>query len=293
MATEKRLLVVHAHPDDEASKGAGTAAKYAQQGRVRIVTCTGGERGDILNPYLKITPELEQDLVEVRRGEMAAAAAALGVEHTWLGFIDSGLPTGDPLPPVPEGSFAAISLDEPIRRLTAEIREFRPQVLICYDESGGYPHPDHIRAHEVAVGAYRAAADANYAPELGEPWQITKVYYDISLSRRRMRALHEGLLARGKESPLEVWFTRHSHEPRPEELPASARIDVAEFFSQRDAALRAHQTQISPDSTFFAVPRDIEAEIWPWEEFHLAFSQVGMPKEMESDLFARIAEIES
>ena len=143
-----RLMAVHAHPDDESSKGAGMMAKYVDAGAaVRVVTCTGGERGDILNPQLAGNPAILRDMIGYRRREMAAAAAALGVEHVWLGFTDSGLPEGDPLPPLPDGCFALEPIEVPVGALVRQIREFRPHVLSCYIVQGGYPHPDLIMVH--------------------------------------------------------------------------------------------------------------------------------------------------
>src|SRR5690606_26217931 len=151
-----RLMHVHAHPDDEASKGAASTAKYVAEGvRVKVVTCTGGERGDVLNPTLTVDPER---MAELRREEMASAVAILGVEHAWLGFEDSGFPEGDPPPPLPPGCFAAIDLEEATAPLVEQIIEFRPHVVTTYDENGGYPHPDHIRCHEVTMAAVAAAA---------------------------------------------------------------------------------------------------------------------------------------
>ncbi len=162
-------MAVHAHPDDESSKGAATMARYSAEGHeVLVVTLTGGERGDILNPAMDV-PGIRERMSEVRQEEMAEAARILGVRQQWLGFVDSGLPEGDPKPPLPEGCFAAIPLDEPVRRLVQSVREFRPHVMTTYDENGGYPHPDHIRCHEVSVAAYDAAADPDFHPELGEP----------------------------------------------------------------------------------------------------------------------------
>lgn len=291
-AGERRLMAVHAHPDDEASKGAGTCAKYAKSGRVRIVTCTGGERGDVLNSALLADADIAKNLVQVRRAEMAASVQALGVEHVWLGFEDSGLPAGDPLPPLPAGCFATVPIDEPVRALVQQIREFRPQVLTTYDEQGGYPHPDHIRTHIISIMAVAAAHDPQAYPECGEPWQVSKVYYDISFAAPRVTALQDALLSAGMESPFSGWLARHEKidsERGFERIP-DARIDVAEFFPQRDAALRAHATQIDPDGFFFAVPRELEAQSWPWEEFELALTAVGRPKpgQIEADLFERI-----
>lgn len=281
-----RLMAVHAHPDDESSKGAATMAKYTSEGhRVRVVTCTGGERGDILNPRLEGDAEILRDLPGYRRREMAEAARALGIEHVWLGFVDSGLPEGDPLPPLPEGCFALEPLEVPVGALVRQIREFQPHVMTCYDENGGYPHPDHIMAHKVAVAAYEAAADPDAYPEAGPAWAVQKLYYDISFSLARIEAVHTAMQERGLSSPFEEWFERRRDRPR---RPATARVRCAEHFPARDAALRAHATQIDPDGFFFQVPRDIEAEIWPYEEFELARSRVEGAEPLEDDLFAGV-----
>lgn len=201
---------------------------------------------------------------EYRRREMAAAARALGIEQVWLGFVDSGLPEGDPLPPLPEGCFALEPLEVPVGALVRQVREFRPHVMTCYDENGGYPHPDHVMAHKVAVAAYEAAADPAAYPEAGEPWAVQKAYYDISFSLARIEAIHAAMEERGLTSPFAEWFeTRHDRPSR----QATVRVECAAYFPQRDAALRAHATQIDPDGFFFQVPRDLEAEVWPFEEF--------------------------
>lgn len=279
--SELRLMAVHAHPDDESSKGAATMAKYAAEGvAVRVVTCTGGERGDVLNPRLQHDPEVLADLPQLRRREMAQAAAALGVEQVWLGFVDSGLPEGDPLPPLPEGCFALAPLSETVPALVRQLREFRPQVLLTYDENGGYPHPDHIMTHVVSVAAVEAAADPEQYPELGPAWEVAKVYYQVSFTRARMKAVHEALIAEGKESPFGAWLADWDGEGG---RTATARIAAAEYFPQRDAALRAHATQIDPEGFFFALPRDLEARIWPWEEFELVRASVAVPGGLASD----------
>src|SRR5690348_7397964 len=200
--SELRLMAVHAHPDDESSKGAATTARYAAEGvRVMVVTLTGGERGDILNPAMDL-PEVHGRIAEVRRDEMAKAAEILGVEHHWLGFVDSGLPEGDPPPPLPDGCFAMVPIEDAIARLVAEVRRFRPHVMTTYDEQGGYPHPDHIRTHEISVATFDAAADPDAYPEAGDPWQPLKLYYDIGFSAEKMEALHEAMVTRGLESPF-------------------------------------------------------------------------------------------
>ncbi|WP_402467442.1 mycothiol conjugate amidase Mca [Isoptericola aurantiacus] len=284
-------MAVHAHPDDESSKGAATTARYAAEGvEVLVVTCTGGERGDVLNPSFEVPAGHEFDSIEgrraVRRLEMAAAADALGVRQTWLGFVDSGLPEGDPLPPLPEGCFALLPLEEASAPLVELVREFRPHVMTTYDPSGGYPHPDHIRCHEVAFEAYHAAADGDrYVVEGGaEPWAVSKLYYNHGFSMARMRAVHEAIEGAGLESPFGDWIESRAAREIPERT-ATTHVDVTGYFDRRDAALTAHASQIDPDGFFFAVPRDLEADVWPTEEFELADARVPTTTP-EDDLFA-------
>ncbi|MHB1064897.1 MAG: mycothiol conjugate amidase Mca [Georgenia sp.] len=279
-------MAVHAHPDDESSKGAATMARYAaESGPVRVITCTGGERGDILNPSLEGRAEILRDMPGHRRREMAAAAEALGVEQVWLGFVDSGLPEGDPLPPLPPGCFALEPLEVPTAALVRQIREFRPHVMTCYNEQGGYPHPDHVMSHRVAVAAFEAAADPDAFPDAGEPWAVQKLYYDVSFSRSRIEALDGGMRARGLVSPFEGWLENRRDRS---ERHATALVECASYFPHRDDALRAHATQIDPEGFFFHMPRDIEAEVWPYEEFELARTRVPVAGGMETDLFAGV-----
>jgi mycothiol conjugate amidase Mca len=192
-----RLMAVHAHPDDESSKGAATMAKYVADGAsVLVVTCTGGERGSVLNPKLD-RPDVWDNITEIRRAEMAAARAILGVEQAWRGFVDSGLPEGDPLPPLPAGCFALQDVAVAAEPLVKVMREFRPHVVTTYDETGGYPHPDHIMCHQVSVAAFEAAGDPDRYPAAGEPWQPLKLYYHMTFSKPRVMALHQGLLEAG------------------------------------------------------------------------------------------------
>jgi mycothiol S-conjugate amidase len=282
-----RLMAVHAHPDDESSKGAATTARYAAEGvDVLVVTCTGGERGSILNPSYGAAPATGEEMAEVRRGEMAAAARALGVRQHWLGFVDSGLPEGDPLPPLPEGCFAQVPLEEAAAPLVRLVREFRPHVMTTYDPSGGYPHPDHIMCHRVAAEAFAAAGDRDRYRDEGEPWQPLKLYYNHDFSLTRIRTVHEALASRGLESPFGDWIESRAMREVPER-EVTTRIPCADHFSARDAALVAHATQIDPEGFFFAVPRDVEAEVWPVEEYELAHSHV--PTHLpEDDLFAGV-----
>lgn len=285
MAERLRLMAVHAHPDDESSKGAATMARYVDEGvDVLVVSCTGGERGDVLNPKLKDDPDLLRDMAEVRRGEMAAAAAALGVQHKWLGFVDSGLPEGDPLPPLPEGCFALQPLETASAPLVRLVREFRPHVMTTYNEEGGYPHPDHIMTHKVSVEAFEAAGDPDRYVGSGDPWQPLKLYYDVGFSRPRMLAMHEALLAMGVESPFKEWLERWEDRPDRE---ITTRIVCGDWFDRRDKALLAHATQIDPDGWFFSIPRDVQAKVWPTEDYELARTMVTS-EIPEDDLFAGI-----
>ncbi|MEU4772331.1 mycothiol conjugate amidase Mca [Micromonospora sp. NPDC023644] len=288
MAERLRLMAVHAHPDDESSKGAATMAKYVAEGvDVLVVTCTGGERGSVLNPKMD-RPDVWANIAEVRRAEMDAARAILGVEQAWLGFVDSGLPEGDPLPPLPEGCFALQDVEVAAGPLVRLIREFRPHVVTTYDEEGGYPHPDHIMTHKISVAAFEAAGDPERYPELGEPWQPLKLYYDIGFSKGKIMALHEGLLAAGLNSPYEEWIKRW--EDRPDKGPRiTTRVECADYFPVRDDALRAHATQIDPDGFWFQVPMEMQKQAWPTEDFELVRSLVDSPLP-ESDLFAGVRE---
>lgn len=283
MTERLRLMAVHAHPDDESSKGAGTMARYVAEGvDVLVVTCTGGERGDILNPALKDDPDLIRDIAEYRRHEMAKAVAELGVSHEWLGFVDSGLPEGDPLPPLPEGCFALEPLEVASAPLVRLMRRFRPHVVTTYDENGGYPHPDHIMTHKVSIEAFDAAGDPERYPGTGEPWQPLKLYYDRGFSRAKITAFHEAILAEGKESPFGEWLKRWDDRRDP---VVTTQIDVADYFDVRDRALRAHATQIDPEGWFFMISHEVQRKVWPWEDFELVRSLVPAPTP-EDDLFA-------
>jgi mycothiol S-conjugate amidase len=291
VSEQLRLMAVHAHPDDESSKGAATTARYVAEGvHVLVATCTGGERGSVLNPKMD-RPEVLADIAEIRRAEMAKAREILGVDQAWLGFVDSGLPEGDPLPPLPEGCFGLMDPAEAALPLIKLIREFRPHVMTTYDETGGYPHPDHIMCHKVSVAAFDAAGDPEQHPELGEPWQPLKLYYNSGWTRARMLALHEGMLAAGLESPYTEWLEKKDDRPdRPDRGDKiTTRVECGEYFEVRDNALRAHATQVDPDGFWFHIPMDLQQKVWPTEDFELARSVVDSPIP-ESDLFAGIRE---
>lgn len=287
-----RLLAVHAHPDDEASKGSAMMASYVASGvEVMVATCTGGERGDIQNPALVGDPHAARDMGGARRLEMAKAAKILGIKHQWLGFTDSGLPEGDPLPALPANCFALKPLEIAAAPLVRLVRRFRPHVIISYDENGGYPHPDHIMAHKVTVEAFHAAGDPEKYPGTGPAWEPSKLYYDLAFNPQRFRALHYALEEAGLASPyaerLAAWLEADTegHTPPVSKHPTTTQIDCGDYFETRDDALRAHATQVDPDGFFFAVSAPMQRKVWPWEDYSLIESRVPTT-EPENDLFA-------
>ena len=282
-----RLMAIHAHPDDESSKGAATMAKYAAEGnRVKVVTCTDGRRGDILNPAMD-RPGVLENMTAVRHEEMACAVEALGVEHVWLGYEDSGLPEGDPLPPLPEGSFAVQDPEEVAVKIVEEIREFKPHVIITYDENGGYPHPDHLMVHAISMIAWEKAGDASFAPEAGEPWTPLKLYYTHGFILQRMKLLQEALFERGEKSPYELMIKRWEEAEGDVFDRVTTQVECADYFGQREQALTAHATQIDPAGAFLASPVADQQKVWPTEEFELARTRVETTLP-EDDLFAGI-----
>ena len=283
MTSPLRLLSVHAHPDDESSKGAGTVARYSDAGvRCVLVCCTGGEAGDILNPAMD-TDEVRADLPGVRRRELAEAAEILGyAEVVWLGYRDSGMPgSADNADPA---NFANAPLDEAVARLVAIIRRERPQVVLTYpDIQDGYTHPDHLRVTEITIIAVREAADPTKHTWAGPPWSVTKLYYTM-WARARMLATHQKMLELGLDSPFDdAWFSRPWNDHR-----ITTRINTRDFYSRGRAALLAHATQIDPASPFwFALPEDVAREVYPYDDYHLARTtvEVTLP---EDDLFAGV-----
>jgi mycothiol S-conjugate amidase len=290
--TPLRLLAVHAHPDDESSKGAATMAMYAASGvEVMVATCTDGSRGDIQNPGMEDAPHPKRDMAGARRLEMNAAAKVLGVRQRWLGFVDSGLPEGDPMPALPQGCFALQPLVRAAAPLVRLVRDFKPHVILSYDENGGYPHPDHIMAHKVAVEAYHAAGDPERYQGIGEPWAPSKLYYDRAFSPERFRALHFALEEAGLQSPyaarLAAWLEADAegHTPAGPAHQTTTQVDCGDYFELRDDALRAHRTQIDPEGFFFAVSPELQRKVWPWEDYTLVHSRV-QAELPEKDLFA-------
>ena len=283
------LVSVHAHPDDEASKGAGTVARYAAEGiRSVLVCCTGGEEGDILNPAAD-TPEIRGNLRAVREAELRASVDAIGyAELVLLGYRDSGMP--DTEANARADNFANAPFGEAVGRLVAVIRRERPQVLVTYgDEQSFYKHPDHLRVHEISGPAFAAAGDPEQFRDAGEPWQPSKLYYS-GFSFRRIRALHDVYERMGEESPYAERMARLAAVSDLEIAPPTTFVDVGDFLTQRRNALLAHRTQIDPDSHWMRVPDELLREAFPWEEYVLARSRLPAGDDHdeapETDLFA-------
>ena len=284
MESELRLLTIHAHPDDEASKGAGTVAKYHAEGaRCVLVCCTDGGAGDILNKSLD-TPENKDNIVAIRRAELDSSAEIIGYDRVaMLGYLDSGMPD------MPENAhpdnFANAPLDEAVGRLVAIIREERPHVIITYsDHQSGYLHPDHLRVNDISIPAFDAAGDPEQFPEAGEPWQPLKMYY-TAWSQERIVKTHEKCLEVNGESPFDERFL----ERESEDHLITAKIEVQDFWNERCDALLAHATQVDPDESFwFPLPRDIAAAVYPFDDYELAMSRVDVANGIEDDLFAGI-----
>jgi len=294
VSDKRSLLTIHAHPDDEASKGAGSVARYHAEGvHAVLVCCTGGEEGEILNPALD-TPEVHRDLAAVRRQELDRATVIIGYDEVvMLGYRDSGMADSE-ANANPE-CFAAAPIEEATERLVAVIRRCRPQVMVIYgDDQSGYPHPDHLRVHDAGLAAFRAAGDPEQFPEAGEAYQPAKLYYTVH-SAARFLAIHEKFEELGLESPFdEVW--RERLDSMPEDVPTTV-IDIAGHTDVRRLALLAHATQVDPESKFwFGLPPEVMGTIQPHDDYRLAL--VGEPDGtvsayewdgvVETDLFAGV-----
>lgn len=278
-----RLLTVHAHPDDEASKGASTVARYRAEGvEATLVCCTGGEEGDILNKSIDAEVARER-LAEIRHLELLRSAEIIGYNHVHLlGYRDSGM-KDSPANDHPD-SFHQAEIGQAIGRLVQIIRQRRPHVVVTYsDDQQGYQHPDHIRVNDVSVPAFELAADPDAYPGLGEPWQPLKMYYTV-WSRVRIAALHAKYVELGLESPYgENWFTRPSNDDK-----ITTRIDISGFYQVRVDALLAHATQVDPNERFwFGLPSHVASEAYPYDDYILARSLVGTGP-TEDDLFAGV-----
>jgi N-acetyl-1-D-myo-inositol-2-amino-2-deoxy-alpha-D-glucopyranoside deacetylase len=293
----RRMLLVHAHPDDETIGNGATMARYVAEGaQVTLLTCTLGEEGEVLVPELaQLAADQADQLGGYRFWELRGAMDALGVtDIRFLGgagrYRDSGM-MGTPANENPRAFWNA-DLDEAIAHAVAVVREVRPQVVVTYDENGGYGHPDHIQAHRVAMGAVAAAADPGYRPDLGEAWSVGKVYWNC-LPRSVLQQGIDALKAAGEES---FFGGVESAEDLPfavDDALVTAAVDGRRFATEKDAAMRAHPTQIMVDGPFFALSNNLGLEVLGVEYYRLVQGERGTggaaPNGWEDDLFAGIA----
>jgi N-acetyl-1-D-myo-inositol-2-amino-2-deoxy-alpha-D-glucopyranoside deacetylase len=291
--TDRRLLLVHAHPDDETINNGATMARYVAEGaQVTLLTCTLGEEGEILVPELaQLAADQADQLGGYRISELRDAMAALGVtDSRFLGgpgrYRDSGM-IGTPANEHPRAFWNA-DLDEAIAHAVAVVREVRPQVVVTYDENGGYGHPDHIQAHRVAMGAVEKAADPTYRPDLGEPWDVAKVYWCC---------VPRSVLQRGIEAMAEMGESFFEGVASADDLPfgvsdegVTAAVDGRQFADRKDAAMRAYPTQITVDGPFFALSNNLGQEVLGVEYYRLVRGERGPAgtgaEGWEDDLFA-------
>lgn len=280
------LMCVHAHPDDEAISTGGVLARAAHEGRrTAVVTCTGGEHGEIVGEGLD-PDEVRPRLGALRREELTRALEILGAgAPRFLGYVDSGM-LGTPENAAPE-SFWQAPFDEAVGRLVAQIRQFRPSVLVTYDAFGGYGHPDHVQAHRVTLVAAEAAAMGGLYPEAGAPWRTPKLYLAVIPKSVIVQANTE-LVARGLPSPF-------GEEDDPEALPmgvpeelVSTTVDVRAWLDRKRSALRAHHSQLGPESFFLNVPDNLVEAVFGTEWFHRQRSDVAVHSP-EDDLFTGLA----
>jgi mycothiol S-conjugate amidase len=279
----RTLLAIHAHPDDESSKGAATVARYADAAvRTVLVTATGGEAGDILNPSAD-SDEARRDIGAVRRRELFEAAEIVGYDDViMLGYRDSGM--ADTPPNQHPDAFINADLDSVLHRLVAIVRSERPQVILGYDDHEWYPHPDHLRVHELSVPLFEAAADPARFPDAGEAWQVSRLYAPI-FTVARLKSIHDAMEERGLESPYAGFLDRIDRSVGDD--PIDARVDVGPFLGRARKALASHRTQIDPDGPWFQVPLDLVEAVYPYEDFEL-LAAVSRPDGIVDDLFAGI-----
>ena len=281
-----RLLTVHAHPDDESSKGAPTIAKYRDEGILATLgCCTGGEAGDTLNPAME-SPEVRENLAAVRRDELQRATEIIGYDTVeLLGYHDSGMP--DMPENAREDNFWNAPLDEAVERLVRIIRRDQPQVIVTYgDDQQHYAHPDHLKVHDITVPAFERAGDPDWYPDAGDPWQPLKLYY-TEWSKERIVAMHDKFLELGLESPFgDDWLERI--EAMGDDVRITTRVPIGEFYDVRERALLAHATQVDPNERFwFGLPTEVAREVHPFDDYVLARSLVDSTPP-EDDLFAGV-----
>ena len=299
----RRLMLVHAHPDDESINNGATMARYAAEGaEVCLVTCTLGEEGEVLVPELAhLAAAHTDDLGGHRLGELKQAMDILGVtDFVRLGgdgrFRDSGMawhPEGLSATVRTElrsGIFWSADLLEAANELVPLIRSRRPQVLVGYDEFGGYGHPDHVQAHRVTMYGYLLAGVPSFRPDLGPAWSVPRVLW-TAMSESRLRADLRRLRAAGDHTS---WGGIDPDASLPSMVTADDLLDVmidgTGFVDRKIAAMRAHATQITPDGQFFTGVAVLGSSMWAYECYRLAAGLPFPPSvELADDLFAGLA----
>ena len=269
---DRRLLAIHAHPDDESSKGAGTVVHYSDLGvRCTLMVATGGEEGDILNPAMD-RPEVAENIAAIREEELETAASILGYTRIYrLGYRDSGMPDSD-ANRHPD-AFTNAAETPALEAMVQIIRSERPQVILGYDDHEYYPHPDHLRVHELAIKAFHAAGDQAQFPDAGPAWSPSRLFAPV-FARHRLEVLHEAMLARRLESPLGRWLDRI---PPDDDTRVDVRVPVGSTLGRARDALLAHATQVDPDGFWFQIPEAVVVDAYPWEDFHLLARQADGP----------------
>jgi N-acetyl-1-D-myo-inositol-2-amino-2-deoxy-alpha-D-glucopyranoside deacetylase len=291
----RRLLLVHAHPDDEVIGTGATMAGYAAEGaHVTLVTCTAGEEGEVLVPELAhLAADREDRLADVRVVELANAMTALGVaDHRFLGGVgryrDSGM-MGTPANEKPHAFWRA-DVDEAAAHLVKVLREIRPQVLVTYDENGGYGHPDHIQAHRVAMRAAELAADPAFAPEYGGAWDVAKIYW----TAMPKSVLAEGIRLMKEAGDTSEFLAVESVDELPfgtDDALVTTSVDGSAHMQNKREGMRAYPTQISMEQGFFALSNAIGLEFMAHEYYQLVKSPAEWSEaELEKDLFAGLAD---
>lgn len=260
----RTIVALHAHPDDESSKGAATIARYHDLGaRTVLITATGGEAGEILNPEAQ-TAAARTDLAAVRRSELREAARIIGYDDVvMLGYRDSGMPGSDDNRH--PDAFVNAPLDEILERIVSIVRSERPQVILGYDDHEWYPHPDHLRIHDLSEAVFNASADPFRFPDAGDPWAVDRLYAPV-FSLRRLHLLSEAMAARDLDSPFSRWI---EHIGPDVVDPPLTTIEIGSYVERSREALRAHRTQIDPDGPWFQIPLDVILSIYPHEDFEL------------------------
>jgi N-acetyl-1-D-myo-inositol-2-amino-2-deoxy-alpha-D-glucopyranoside deacetylase len=289
-----RLLLVHAHPDDETINTGATMARYVAGGaRVTLITCTLGEEGEVLVPELRqLAADQADQLGGYRISELTGAMAALGVtDWRFLGgagrYRDSGM-MGTPANDHPRAFWNA-DVQDAAAFAVAVVREVRPQVLVTYDENGGYGHPDHIQAHRIAMRAVELAADPGFRPELGDAWDVAKVYW-CCMPRSVLRQGIEAMAALGEASPFAGLGDVDDVPFAVSDDAVTAAVDSPDHVQAKDAAMRAHPTQMTVDGPFFALSNNLGQQVLATEYFRLVKGERGPagpgPAGWEDDLFA-------